>query len=64
MLGMKIPSSQNSNIVELVDDDLLNNLEWDMEMMHAEQHKKTKTREEKKPKRAEGVECGEKQTRK
>ncbi|KAM0024256.1 hypothetical protein Hdeb2414_s0022g00613631 [Helianthus debilis subsp. tardiflorus] len=60
----KIPSSHSSNIVELVDDDLLNNLERDMESMHAEQHKKTKTREEKKTKRAEEVECGEKPIKK
>ncbi|MFS8024176.1 hypothetical protein Hanom_Chr16g01460161 [Helianthus anomalus] len=56
----KIPSSHSSNVVELVDDDLLNNLEWDMERMHAEQHKNKKTRDEKKTKRAEWVECGEK----
>ncbi|KAF5769524.1 hypothetical protein HanXRQr2_Chr14g0649301 [Helianthus annuus] len=35
-----------------------------MESMHAEQNKKTKTREGKKPKRAEGVECGGKQIKK
>ncbi|KAF5794681.1 hypothetical protein HanXRQr2_Chr08g0330871 [Helianthus annuus] len=60
----KIPSSHSSNVVELVDDDPLNNLECDMERMHAEQHKKKKTKEEKKTKRAEAVECGEKQIKK
>ncbi|KAJ0789797.1 putative papain-like cysteine peptidase superfamily [Helianthus annuus] len=60
----KIPSSQSSNIIELVDDDLLNNLEYDMETMHSEQNKKRKTREDKKPKQVEGDECGGKKIKK
>ncbi|KAF5767134.1 putative papain-like cysteine peptidase superfamily [Helianthus annuus] len=60
----KIPSSHSSNIIELVDDDLLDNLECDIERMHTEQNKKTKTREDKKHKRAEGVECARKKFKK
>ncbi|KAJ0476983.1 putative papain-like cysteine peptidase superfamily [Helianthus annuus] len=60
----KIPSSHSSNIIELVDDDLLYNLEGDIERMDNEQIKKTNKREDKKHKRAEGVDGDRKKFKK